>query len=208
MGIATAVNTHLRALPTWPVYLAGLIPLAWVIWLVMSGGIGVDPIKGIEHRLGKIALWFLLGGLVITPLRRLIGVNLIRYRRAVGLLAFFYVTLHLVTWLVLDMELLWRQAFNDLYKRPYLLFGIIGFVLLLILALTSNTASIRKLGRNWRRVHWLVYPAVSLGVVHYLWQMKVISQEGWIWAGALVVLLGLRLMPWLRSRLFSRQRPI
>lgn len=192
---AEALNTALRRLPPGAVYLAGLIPLAWIIWLTLFGGIGVDPVKGIQHRLGKVALWFLLGGLAISPLRQFTGVNLIRYRRAIGLLAFFYVTLHLVAWMWLDMGLLWAQAAADLVKRPYLLFGITAFVQLIPLAVTSNNASIRRLKGNWRRLHRLVYPAVLLGVVHYLWQMKVISAEGWVWLAIALVLLALRLVP-------------
>ncbi|MER5171929.1 protein-methionine-sulfoxide reductase heme-binding subunit MsrQ [Thioclava kandeliae] len=200
LAIASPINRATRHLPTWVVYLAGLIPLAWVVWLVLSGGIGVDPVKGIEHRLGKIALWFLIGGLVISPLRRITGVNLLRYRRAAGLLGFFYVALHLMAWIVLDMALLWRQLLPDLYRRPYLLFGIAAFALLIPLAVTSNNASIRRLGKNWRRLHWLVYPAVGLGLLHYLWQMKVISGEGWIWALVFVALLGARLFWRFRGR--------
>ncbi|WP_406735937.1 protein-methionine-sulfoxide reductase heme-binding subunit MsrQ [Thioclava sp. GXIMD4215] len=189
LAIASPINRATRHLPTWLVYIAGLVPLAWVVWLVLSGGIGVDPVKGIEHRLGKIALWFLMGGLVISPLRRTTGVNLLRYRRAAGLLGFFYVALHLAAWVVLDMALLWGQLLPDLYRRPYLFFGIAAFVLMIPLALTSNKASIRHLGKNWRRLHWLVYPAVGLGVLHYVWQMKVISQEGWIWIAAFILLM-------------------
>lgn len=190
---ADRVNRALRRVPVWAVWLAGLLPLAWIVWLTLSGGLGVDPVKDIEHRLGKIGLWFLLGGLAITPLRRFAGVNLIRFRRAVGVLTFLYVALHLVAWIGLDMGLLWRQALADLVKRPYLLFGITAFLLLLPLALTSNNASVRWLGANWRRLHRLVYPAAVLGVVHYLWQMKVISGEGWLWAAALLAILMLRL---------------
>ncbi|KEO52213.1 protein-methionine-sulfoxide reductase heme-binding subunit MsrQ [Thioclava indica] len=197
-GLSTPINGALRRVPSWVVYLAGLIPLAWVVYLTFTGGIGVDPVKGIEHRLGKIALWFLVGGLAITPARRWLGLNLIRYRRAIGLLAFFYIALHLSAWAVLDMGMLWSQALADLVKRRYLLLGISAFILLIPLAATSNNASIRKLGRNWRRLHWLVYPAVMLGVVHYLLQMKVISTEGWLWLTAVLALLGLRLVP--RSR--------
>jgi sulfoxide reductase heme-binding subunit YedZ len=189
-----SLNGALRRVPRGAVYLLGLLPLVWIVWLTLSGGIGVDPVKGIEHRLGKVALWFLVGGLAITPLRRITGLNLLRYRRAVGLLGFGYVAAHLLAWVVLDMGLLWAQAAADLVKRPYLLLGITGFALLVPLALTSNTASVRRLGRNWRRLHWLVYPAVSLGVLHYLMQMKVISPEGWIWAAVLAGLLGVRLV--------------
>lgn len=186
------LNATLRRLPPGAVYLLGLLPLAWIVWLTLSGGIGVDPVKGIEHRLGKVGLWFLAGGLTITPLLRLTRLNLIRYRRAIGLLAFFYVALHLVAWVWLDMGLLWRQAASDLVKRPYLVLGISAFALLIPLALTSNDASVRRLRAGWRRLHRLVYPAVLLGVAHYLWQMKVISPEGWTWAAAVAALLALR----------------
>lgn len=188
-----AVNGALRRIPGWAVYALGLVPLAWIVWLVLNGGIGVDPVKAIEHRLGKVALWFLVGGLAITPARRVLGLNLLRFRRAVGLLAFFYVALHLVAWFWLDMALLWQQAARDLIKRPYLLMGITAFLLLVPLALTSNDASIRRLRANWRRLHWLVYPAVALGGLHYLWQMKVITPEGWIWAAVIAGLLVMRL---------------
>lgn len=194
------LNGALRKLPTWAVYLAGLIPLAWIIYLTLYGGIGVDPVKGIEHRLGKVALWFLVGGLTITPIRR--WLNLVKFRRAIGLLGFFYLTLHLTAWVWFDMGLLLSQALADLVKRPYLTYGIIAFLLLIPLAITSNNASIRKLGSKWRTLHMLVYPAVTLGVVHYLMQMKVVSNEGWIWLAVLVGLLALR---WRKlSGLFAR----
>ena len=191
------LNALLRRLPPGAVYLLGLLPLGWIVWLTLSGGIGVDPVKGIEHRLGKVGLWFLVGGLAITPALRLTRLNLIRYRRAVGLLAFFYIALHLVAWVWLDMGLLWRQAATDLLKRPYLFLGISAFALLIPLALTSNDASVRRLRGAWRRLHRLVYTAVLLGVAHYLWQMKVISLEGWVWCGAFGVLLAVR-FPWFR----------
>lgn len=193
MQLVAPLNGTLRRLPVGAVYLAGLLPLAWIVWLVLTGGIGVDPVKEIEHRLGKDALWFLLGGLAITPARRVLGLNLIRYRRAIGLLAFFYLVLHLLAWIVLDMTLLWQQAANDLIKRPYLLLGISAFAMLLPLALTSNNWSVRRLGPNWRRLHKLVYPAVLMGVTHYLLQMKVVSTEGWLWLAAIIVLLAMRL---------------
>lgn len=193
MQLVAPLNGTLRRLPVGAVYLAGLLPLAWIGWLVLTGGIGVDPVKEIEHRLGKDALWFLLGGLAITPARRMLGLNLIRYRRAIGLLAFFYLVLHLLAWIILDMTLLWQQAANDLIKRPYLLLGISAFAMLLPLALTSNNWSVRRLGPNWRRLHKLVYPAVLMGVTHYLLQMKVVSTEGWLWLAAIIVLLAMRL---------------
>lgn len=189
------LNGWLRRLPPWAVYAAGTLPLLWILWLGVSGGLGVDPVKEIEHRLGKVALWFLAGGLAVTPLRRWAGLSLLRQRRAVGLLAFIYAVLHLLAWMVLDMGLLWAQAAADVVKRPYLLIGMLALALLLPLALTSNDASVRRLGRSWRRLHRLVYPAALLAVVHYLWQMKVVTGEGWAWLGAVVGLLALRFWP-------------
>lgn len=189
------LDAWLRRVPVWAIWAAGVLPLAWVVWLTLTNDLGVDPVKEVEHRLGKIALWFLVGGLAISPARRFLGLNLLRYRRAIGLLAFSYVALHLVAWAVLDMSLHLTQAANDLVKRPYLLFGITAFLLLIPLAITSNNASIRRLGAKWRKLHWLVYPAMLLGVVHYLWQMKIIRPEGWIWLSVALVLLGLRLIP-------------
>lgn len=194
MQMTASLSGAFRRVPPGAVYLAGLLPLAWIVWLAVQGGLGVDPVKEIEHRLGKVALWFLVGGLAMTPLRRFAGINLIRQRRAIGLLAFFYIALHLSAWIVLDMGLLWEQAIKDLVKRPYLTFGISAFVLLIPLALTSNNRAVRWLGGlRWRRLHQLVYPAVILGGLHYLWQMKVISPEGWLWAGAIALLLLTRL---------------
>ncbi len=193
MMIAGPLNGALRRVPPGAVYLAGLLPLAWIVWLGVSGGLGVDPVKEIEHRLGKIALWLLAGGLAMTPLRRYAGVNLIRWRRAVGLLAFGYVALHLLVWAVLDMGMLWDQALRDVVKRPYLVLGMAGFVLLVPLAITSNNASVRRLGPNWRRLHRLVYPAAALAAVHYAWQGKVWLPEALIWGAVILALLALRL---------------
>ncbi len=194
-----ALNPGLRRLPPGAVYVLGLLPLGWIVWLAVSNGLGPDPVKEIEHRLGKVALWFLLGGLAVTPALRLLRLNLIRYRRALGLLSFLYAMLHLGVWLVLDMRLLWGQALGDLVKRPYLLLGLSALALLVVLALSSNDPAQRRLGAWWRRLHRLVYAAAALAVAHYLWQMKAISTEGWVWAAALAGLLALRL-PWVTRR--------
>ncbi|SIS67843.1 protein-methionine-sulfoxide reductase heme-binding subunit MsrQ [Phaeovulum vinaykumarii] len=185
----------MRRLPVAVVYLAALVPLGWIVWLVLSGGIGVDPVKEIEHRLGKIALWFLALGLAVTPLRRLTGVNLLRYRRALGLSAAFYVGLHILAWGWLDMRWLWAQMAGDLLKRPYLVAGMASALMIAVLAATSNGVSVRALGARWRVLHRLTYPAAALAVGHYLWQMKVITPEGWAWAGVMTGLLALRLLP-------------
>ena len=155
----------------------------------------VVDLREIEHRLGKIGLWFLLGGLAITPLRRWTGISALRQRRAIGLLAFLYIVLHLLAWLTLDMGLRLSQSLQDLIRRPYLFLGIASFALMLPLAVTSGQWAIRRMGRHWRQLHRLIYPAVLLAVLHYLWQMKVVTSEGWIWLTAAIVLLALRLIP-------------
>ena len=191
---APVLNGALRRVPPWAVYLAGTLPLAWIVWLLFHNGLGVDPVKEIEHRLGKIGLQFIVAGLAVTPLRRWGGLNLLRFRRALGVLAFCYVGLHLAAWLVLDMALLWGQALGDIVKRPYLTLGMAGFVLLLPLAATSNDWALRRLGgARWRQLHRLVYPAAVLGGVHYLWLVKAWPPEPFLYLGAILVLLALRL---------------
>lgn len=186
---AQRLNAVLRHVPVGVVWLAGLLPLALLVWDTVAANLGVEPIREIEHRLGLTALYFLIGGLAVTPVLRLFGLNLIRYRRAIGLLAFAYLCLHMLAWAVMDMGLLWGQMARDVVKRPYLLFGMAAFLALLPLALTSNDLSIRKMGgQAWRRLHRLVYPAAVLACVHYLWVGKVITFSPALW---LAVVLGL-----------------
>ena len=196
MAVTEAINRNARRVPTLAVYLAGLLPVAWLVWAAATGGLGVDPVKEMEHRLGSWALQLLVAGLCITPLRRFAGVNLIRIRRAIGLLAFLYVTLHLTVWIALDMGLLWEQAFKDIVKRPYVTMGMLGFAALVPLALTSNDWSLRRLGpQRWRRLHRLTYFAALAGGVHYLWLVKAWPVEPFLYLGAILALLGLRALP-------------
>lgn len=193
--MAQTLNAWLRRLPVWAVWLLGLIPLAVLVWDMLNGGLGVDPVKSIEHRLGRTALYFLIGGLGVTPLMRFARVNMMRFRRALGLLAFGYAALHLASWVVLDMGLFWAQMLKDVIKRPYLIFGGAAFVMLLALAVTSNNASVRRLGRKWRSLHKLVYLAVPLVVVHWLWALKVWEAAPILWGVVTMILLSLRVIP-------------
>ena len=148
--------------------------LFWYLYLGFTGGLGVEPIKELEHRLGLLGLQVLAAGLMVTPLRRFAGLNLLKFRRMLGLLAFYYICTHLLTWLVLDVRDV-GAIWADIVKRPYITIGMAGFLLLVPLAITSNAASIRKLGAvGWRRLHMLVYPAVMLGAVHF-----VMLRKGW-----------------------------
>ena len=135
--------------------------------------LGPDPLKTLEHELGEYALIFLIFLLLFSPLKKLLDLNLIKFRRSIGLLAFWYVLLHFLTYLILDQQLIWELIIKDVFKRPYIILGILGFLALIPLALTSNRWSMRFLGfDNWKRLHLLVYMASFLGVSHYLMLVK------------------------------------
>lgn len=188
------VNKALRRVPTWTVYLLGLLPLSWIVWQTLTGAIGVDPVRGIEWSLGLWALRLLLASLSVTPLRWL-GLNLMRFRRQIGLVAFAYVILHFTSWLTLDMGLRWGQIAGDLYKRWYILIGMTALALLIPLAVTSNGWSIRRLGaQGWNQLHKLAYPAAILAATHFLMVGKVYTGEQLAYAAILAVLLVWRLV--------------
>ncbi|MGB1388975.1 MAG: protein-methionine-sulfoxide reductase heme-binding subunit MsrQ [Paracoccaceae bacterium] len=186
------INGWARRVPTWPMYILCLLPAPWLFWLGLTGGLGVEPIKELEHEYGELALQFLVAGLCISPLRRFAGLNLLKFRRMLGLAAYTYVSLHLLVWLLLDVGALDR-ILQDIAKRPYITVGMLAFVLLTPLAITSNTLSIRRLGAAaWRRVHWLVYPSVLLGALHYVMLSKGWQMEPLIYLLVIVALLSLR----------------
>jgi len=184
-----AVNTFARRVPTWAVYLLGTLP---AIWVVYGGLSAIDPVRAIEWGLGLWAVRLLIACLFITPLRW-VGLNLLRFRRQLGLVAYAYVVLHFTSWLTIDMGLRWEQIIPDLYKRWYILVGMAALLLLTPLALTSNTWSIRKMGaKAWNRLHKLAYVATGLGVIHFLMVGKVYTTEVLTYAGILIALLAIR----------------
>lgn len=165
----------------------------WWLYLGLTGGLGVEPIEELEHRLGLLALQMLIATLAVTPLRKLTGINLIKFRRALGLLVFYYVSCHLLVWLILDVQIL-GQIWKDILKRPYITIGMAGFILLLPLALTSNNWSIRKLGpQRWRRLHQLGYGAAILGAVHFVMLTKGFQIEPLAYLATVALLLAMRL---------------
>ena len=186
------INSVSGRLPPWLLYMAAPLPVAWFLYLGFTGGLGVEPIRALEHKLGELGLQILLLVLAITPLRRYAGLNLLRFRRALGLVAFFYITLHLLVWLVLDVQIP-AQIWADIVKRPYITIGMLAFVLMIPLALTSNNLSVRRLGKRWRKLHWLTYPAVLLGALHFVLLAKGFQIEPLLYLGATVLLLALRL---------------
>lgn len=195
MSVAQAVNGALRRLPVWPVYVVGLLPPVWLFWLGLTGGLGVEPIEALEHRLGELALQLLIAALVVTPLRRFTGISLLKFRRAIGLIAFYHVVWHLGVWLFLDVQIA-GEIWKDIVERPYVTIGMAGFVLLIPLALTSNDRAVRRLGpKQWKRIHWLAYPATLLGAVHFVMLAKTWQVEPLAYLAAVLALLVLRIRP-------------
>jgi sulfoxide reductase heme-binding subunit YedZ len=195
------VNRALRRLPVWAVYAAGAVPAAVLVWGAVFGGLGPDPVKGLERPLGEWGLRFLIAALAITPLMRA-GLRLMKFRRALGMLGFWYVLVHFAVWIGLDMGFYWPQIAGDLVKRPYVIVGFAGLLMLLPLAVTSTDGMVRRLGgQAWRRLHRLAYPAILAGAVHFLMIGKVWTTEALIYLGLVILLLALRLIPRRRPRL-------
>lgn len=187
------VNSALRRIPEWAVWMAGGLPLALLVFDTLNGNLGVDPVRDIEHRLGRTALYFLIGTLAVTPVRKVFRINATHLRRALGLLSFSYAMLHLLAWVFFDMGLLWQQMLRDIVKRPYLIFGMAAFIMLILLAVTSNRFSIRRLGPKWRQLHKLIYPAAVLASLHWLWALKLWTFWPLFCGGMILALLLLRL---------------
>jgi sulfoxide reductase heme-binding subunit YedZ len=189
------------------VHALALVPAAILAWqiraeaLTGNGGLGADPVAEIEHRLGLWALRFLMMTLAITPLRQITHQSvLVRFRRMLGLYAFFYATLHFTAYLVLDLRGYWAQIFEEIAKRPYITVGFTAWLLLVPLAITSTQAAIRRLGRNWARLHRLVYVIGVLAVLHFWWLVKSDVREPALYATILATLLGWRAVKALRDR--------
>ena len=183
-------------------FAAALGPVAWLGWGAWTDALGANPIETITRETGTWTLRLLVLTLAITPLRRLTGWNdAIRFRRMLGLFAFFYGTLHLLTYVWLDQFFDGAALLKDVYKRPFITAGATAFFVMLPLALTSTAGMIRRLGgRAWRRLHQLVYLAAIAGVVHYWWLVKADIRRPRTYALLLAMLLGYRAFVALRSR--------
>lgn len=176
-------------------------PLLWLAWLVAGGRLGPNPVEFLEHYSGDWALRLLLVTLALTPLRRWSGrAEVLRVRRLLGLWAFVWICLHFATYLTFDLE--WSAALlaEDLVERTYITLGFAAWLLLVPLALTSTRGWQRRLGRRWRSLHRLVYPAALLGALHFLWLVKADVREPLVYLGLLAVLLAARLPRRVRRR--------
>lgn len=175
-------------------HLAGLLPFIWLFWAINTGELSADPVKDIQHFTGRTALKFLLAALLVTPLARYAKQPLlIRTRRLLGLWCFAWATLHLTSYALLELGihnlgLLGRE----LITRPYLTLGIISWLILFVLTLTSTQAAQRKLGKRWQLLHNFVYLVAILAPIHYLWSVKILSPQPIIYALLALLLLACR----------------
>ena len=186
------VRASVRRLRSWHIYLSLLVPLLFLAYDLLSGQLGVDPMRAIEKSLGITAIYILILTLCITPFSTLTGINFIRFRRAFGLMSFFYIILHFSTWLFLDMQLRWVEIVESLTRKPFIVFGMMGFLLLIPLAATSNNYSMKRLGKYWPKLHKLIYAAIILGGVHYLMMEKTLQNDAIITFIIIIVLISLR----------------
>ncbi len=194
-----------RAAAKAAIWASALTPAAWLVWRATHGELGANPIEEVLHRTGWWGLVLLTSTLAITPVRRLTGWHsIVSYGRLVGLFAFFYLTLHFSTYLLLDQWLAWEYILEDIAERPFITVGFAAWLLLLALAITSTRGWIRRLGVRWQRLHRLIYLASALGVLHFYWNVKADTREPLIFAAAIGLLLLTRL-PAVR-RLVSRAR--
>jgi sulfoxide reductase heme-binding subunit YedZ len=189
---ARATSRSWRSASVWALYAAGFVPAIWYFYLGATGQIAGNAVKEFEHLLGIWALRFLLASLTVTPLRDLAGMNLLRYRRALGLLAFYYVMMHFLTYMVLDQNLNLAEIATDIAKRPFITIGMACLALLIPLAATSNRFSIRRLGPRWNRLHMLSYLIVLGGATHYTMAVKVVTAEPFLYLLLAGVLVGYR----------------
>lgn len=155
------------------IWLVGVAPAVWLVWRLLTDQLGANPIEEVLHRLGDVSLVFLLVTLSVTPLRGITGWNeVIKIRRPLGLFGFFYLTMHFLTYAVLDQTLDFEFIIEDVVERPYITIGFTAWVLLIPLAVTSTKGWIRRLGKRWKKLHRLAYLATTLGVAHFYWQVK------------------------------------
>lgn len=202
---AVASSRIWRSASVGALYVVGFVPAVWYFYLGATGQIPGNAVKVFEHLLGIWALRFLIATLAVTPLRDLAGINLIRYRRALGLLAFWYVLMHFATYMILDQALNGSAIVKDIAERPFITIGMASLAMLIPLALTSNAFSIRRLGARWQRLHKLVYLIAFGGALHYVMSVKVVTAQPFIYMSLVLLLLAYRpfrrtIMRWRNER--------
>ncbi len=192
------------------VLLTCLIPFVLLVlatFELAGQSLGANPVEKLIHELGIWGLRFLLITLAITPLRKLGGpIWLLKLRRMFGLFSFFYILMHFLSYAILDQSLNWPMILEDILKRPYITLGMLALILLTPLAITSTNGWMRRLGKNWKKLHRLIYPIAILGVWHFFWQVKLDTTEALVYALILMTLLGYRVLTSRRIADYWRRR--
>jgi sulfoxide reductase heme-binding subunit YedZ len=182
-----------------------LIPLLWLCVDVVFDNLGSNPIEALHIRLGDWALRFLCVTLAITPLQIITQWRgMADYRQLFGLCAFFYATLHLLAYLVVDHALAWHMIAVDIIQSPYIWFGVLAYIIILLLALTSGKWAKKRMGKNWKRLHRFIYLAAVAAIFHYFWQLKGNLAEPLLYSILMFLLLGFRVLVWLKNRRMAR----
>ncbi|MEM9689664.1 MAG: protein-methionine-sulfoxide reductase heme-binding subunit MsrQ [Pseudomonadota bacterium] len=184
------------------VFIASLLPTLWIVGLTVlqPSALGANPVEALLDHFGIWAMWFMLIALAVSPARKLLGwTSLARFRRMLGLFAFFYVLMHFLTWLILDQGLELAPILEDIVRRPFITIGMAAFLLLLAMAVTSFVRVRQRMGRSWQKLHNSVYLVGVLGVWHYWWQVRADFAEPLLYAVILTALLGYRLREQVRK---------
>ena len=208
-GSSTARRRRSQPMP-WlkpGILIGGLVPLFSILWQLRTGGLGANPIAEIENQLGLTALIFLVTALACTPAKHLFGWNWqMRVRRMIGLFAFFYGCVHFLTYLVVDQRFDWEVILEDIAERPFITVGFATLVLLVPLAITSTNGWVRRLGYyKWLRIHQLIYLAVPLAILHFIWRVKVDVSQPMTYGVIVASLLAVRVVVWWLQR--SKKQP-
>ena len=184
------------------IFLLSLIPFLYLLLRVLQNDLGPDPAQVLSIETGEWTLRFLLLTLAITPLRQTLGlIEIGRLRRMIGLFTFFYATIHLVSWMAFILGFRWFAIAEELVERPYITIGFLAYIILFLLGVTSTNSMVRRLGRNWKRLHKLIYLASVLAIIHLLWILRTDITEAFIYGTLLVMLLGYRVLGKLKSKL-------
>jgi len=177
------------------IFFMALIPFIWLLLKVFQNDLGPDPAQALSIETGEWALRFLLLTLAITPFRQIFRVaEIARLRRMIGLFAFFYASIHFLSWMAFILGFRWLAIAEELVERPYITVGFLAYVILFLLGVTSTNSMVRRLGKNWKRLHKFVYAASILAIVHLLWILRTDVTEAVIYGVLLVILLGYRII--------------
>ena len=176
------------------IFFMALIPFIWLLLKVFQNDLGPDPAQALSIETGEWTLRFLLLTLAITPFRQIFRmVEIARLRRMIGLFAFFYASIHFLSWMAFILGFRWLAIAEELVERPYITVGFLAYVILFLLGITSTNSMVRKLGKNWKRLHKFVYAASILAIVHLLWILRTDVTEAVIYGVLVAILLGYRI---------------